>query len=589
MYNRRRTVTTNVPPPPEGVWPRFLAIILFIAFLFLFTWIGIGVWRFWQESHDRSDKLSDLRSATMDIEDLISQVLNITIPNNCTVVVQNFTQPNRYPDDQFLLFDGDDPTAEVQYNASRLGIGQTVFLTSQNVSGTVAYLADIAAQFSTFQDDTFAVINDPDNAKVMMLNVASVSTSTTRTMTIQDANGTIAYLSDIPTFGSVFLDNAFTVIDDVDNSKRMMLNCSLISSSTTRVMTVQNRNGIIAYLSDLVNATGPPFSDSEFMVYADGDPSARTQLNLSSISTSSQIVMTVQNKNGIIAYLADIIQVVEVVVNVSRTFPDPGFEGTSTLTGLGDLTHIELTFCGGGGGGCSPNIIESELGGGGGSGSGVVDFTIIEPNSKFDSFNITLGEGGQNVTDAQGPIKGHRGNTTTVTGVSSTGFFFELNGYGGEGGLCFTGLNSSIRQSGGGGGGNGGPAFFLNGGAAGSLGGVVGSDGTQSTGSFVACGGDRPFDALFKFPWFGGAGGFTAEHGGFNCGVNNTDKGFQGGGAWQGDVASGGPSIFGPSNLNYESNPVIAAPCAGAGYSSGLNSGSSFGGDGQAVIRYYVL
>lgn len=168
-----------------------LATLTFAAFLLLGGLIGVGVWRFVEESRDRTDKLDELRTLEDEIEMLIDQVLNITVPPNCTVFVGNLTQPNMYPDDEFLIFGGADPTKEMQFNATGISTATTQILTIQNVSGVVAYLSDVVGASSVFQDDTFAVQNAADNTKQMMFNIATVSAGTTRTMTIQDASGTI--------------------------------------------------------------------------------------------------------------------------------------------------------------------------------------------------------------------------------------------------------------------------------------------------------------------------------------------------------------------------------------------------------------
>lgn len=581
MFTPRRS-RGRIQPRAEGVWGPVLATFLFLAFLFFFAWMGVGVWRFVKESRDRSDKLDDLRTLTLEIEDEISLVLNLTIDTNCTVVIENATQPNRYPDDEFLVFDGSNPTAQVGFNASNINALSTVILTSQNVSGIVAHLADIVASSSTFQDDTFAVINDADNTKEMNLDLSSVSAGTTRTLSIQPVDGTIAYLADIPTFGSVFQDDEFAVVNFLDNSKRVMLNCSLISSGATRLMAIQDRDGVIAYLSDLVNATGPPFSDLDFAIFAASDLSAKAKFDLALISPGTFVIPSIQDRSGTIAYLSDIPQIVEVVINQTRQFPNNTFEGVSTLSGLGDLTHLELTFCGGGGGTCESN--DSGGAGGGGSGATIVDFFILDPNSKFTHFNITLGDGGGACTNLANR-QGGTGGTTTVTGVSATGFFFDLDAFGGAGGgiAGFSpGGNFTLRSAGGGAGGSGGPGEGTMGGPAGSLGGVNGPRGMTPADSFPTCDPAFPIPNRFRFPWYSGQGGFQGED---SC--PQADSGIQGGRAWRESGSSenaGTPGYFGLPNTATE---TVAGFCAGA-FTTNLGTGDPEGGSGLAVVRYYV-
>lgn len=127
-----------------------LATLTFIAFLLLGGLLGVGIWRFVEESRDRNDKLDELRSLTEDIEDLIDVVLNITVPANCTVFVGNLTQPNMYPDDEFLIFGGMDPTREMQFNATGISTATTQILTIQNTSGVVVRDLTVSNQLLRF-------------------------------------------------------------------------------------------------------------------------------------------------------------------------------------------------------------------------------------------------------------------------------------------------------------------------------------------------------------------------------------------------------------------------------------------------------
>lgn len=427
-----------------------------------------------------------------------------------------------------------------------------------------------------FQDDTFAVQNAADNTKEVMLSVAGVSTGTTQTMTIQDASGTIAYLADLPVFPTTFLDDAFTVINALDNTKEVMLNCSQIATGATRIMTVQDADGTIAYLSDLGNATGPPFADDEFTVFSASAPAAQTELDISGVSANTTIVMTVQNRDGVIAYLSDILQVVEVFVNTTRVFPDVSNEGVSTLSGLGDLSHIEISLCGAGGAGAATS--DEGNGGAGGGGSGFENFFILEPDDKFDTFNVTLGEGGD---PSVGGCIAQAGNDSMIEGVSSTGFYLELIGYGGGGGLSSaTPQCNPIAGFGGpGAGGGGAPNQTLASGGnmpgeAGILGGVIGGEGGSFTG-----GGDGQ-RGPFKLPWRSGGGGGSEFFNGF-------------GADWQGAFASskvgtpsGAASMFGMGG-NQTTSPFTTAFCAGGGTGIfGMDGGP--GGDGAALFRYYI-
>jgi hypothetical protein len=75
------------------------------------------------------------------------------------------------------------------------------------------------------------------------LNVQEYQGSTTRTLTIPDADGTIALVGNEAT---EFADNVFRVKDNSDASKKLAFECSGISGSTTRTMTVPDSDGTIS-------------------------------------------------------------------------------------------------------------------------------------------------------------------------------------------------------------------------------------------------------------------------------------------------------------------------------------------------------
>jgi len=50
-----------------------------------------------------------------------------------------------------------------------------------------------------FADNVFKIFDESDATKIFQFQASGISTATTRTLTVQDSDGTIAYLSDIPT------------------------------------------------------------------------------------------------------------------------------------------------------------------------------------------------------------------------------------------------------------------------------------------------------------------------------------------------------------------------------------------------------
>lgn len=144
---------------------------------------------------------------------------------------------------------------------------------------------------TTFSDLSFDISGFDDPTKLVMFDVGGLSPFTTRTLTIQDASGTIAYLSDIT---GIFLDNSFTIRNAAVPTRQMQWNCAGISAATIRTMTIQNADGVVAYLSDLPTT----FLDSEFAIFGSGDPTKRIEFTAVNISSSSTRTFAFPNLSG---------------------------------------------------------------------------------------------------------------------------------------------------------------------------------------------------------------------------------------------------------------------------------------------------
>lgn len=519
---------------------------------------------------------SDIARANLNIDFLEILIANFTGAPNCTLD-GNTTITSNFSDAAFGIFSALNSTAEFVFELSGLDPSSLITLTIQDASGVVAYLTDIPGIGSVFQDDVFTVQNAAQTSRQIRLFVGGVSGSTTQVMTIQDASGTVAYLSDIAAaFTSVFDDDVFAVQNAIDNTKEVMLFVGNVSASTTIVMTVQDASGTIAYLSDIVGG-GSVFLDSVFGVFDNADPSKLVRLNCSFIMGSTLQTMTVQDADGTIAYLADVPQIIEVFLNTSRSFPDMANEGVSTLAGLGSLSYIEISLCGGGGGGGANT--DGGPGGAGGSGSGHENFKVYDPTTKFTSFNCSIGMGGVGGPPISGNW-GQNGNATSLMGISSADHFLELFGYGGGGGKVGDGFGSG-GSPGGSGGGGGGNADRDTPGIAGIEGGLIGGQGaieaSFATQAPAVAGG-------INLSWRAGGGG--------GGGHGNVPAAWQGGFGFDISVCTdpftgcGASSMFGVGG-----NALTIAnggPCAGGGNNNaGPNGGD--GGDGAVLFRYLIL
>jgi len=177
----------------------------------------------------------------------------------------------------FRVIDSTDNTKQVAFDASAVSGSTTRTLAVPNASDTLAVLA--AAQ--TLTNKTLTLGNNTVSGTLAQFNTAVsdatlVSTTGSETLTNKTivlgnntvsgalANGitattqsasdnstkvaTTAYVDNQVTAGAVneFGDNVFRVKDNSDASKKLAFECSGISGSTTRTMTVPNTDGTIS-------------------------------------------------------------------------------------------------------------------------------------------------------------------------------------------------------------------------------------------------------------------------------------------------------------------------------------------------------
>lgn len=98
------------------------------------------------------------------------------------------------------------------------------------------------------RSDKLIVYDPGDRTKRVGLSAAGVTTGTTRVLTAPDANGVLALLSLIQTWtaAQTFGDSNLLVGDSADLTRIARLECSGITTGTTRTMTVPDSNGTIA-------------------------------------------------------------------------------------------------------------------------------------------------------------------------------------------------------------------------------------------------------------------------------------------------------------------------------------------------------
>ena len=225
-------------------------------------------------------------------------------------------------------------------------------------------------------------INDTSLDHQYVFAVSELTADRTVTLPLLTGNDTFVFEAHTQTLTNKTLDNTntitvqdanLTIQDDGDNTKQAVLECSGITTSTTRTYTFPDASGTFALTTNLVQS----------------------------------------------AYITS-----------DRSFPDVGNEGVSTISAL-NATMILITLWAGGGGGASGST--GTQGGGGGSGSAVVNWPVeVQMLSTLGSttLSVTIGAGG-----AGGTVGGNGSDGSNTTVISQdTDNLISLTAYGGGGG-----------------------------------------------------------------------------------------------------------------------------------------------------------
>ena len=139
----------------------------------------------------------------------------------------------------FRVIDNTDNTKQVAFDASGIATSTTRTLTVPNVSDTLVLLG--ATQ--TLTNKTIAL-----GSNTVTGALANGITATTQSASDNSTKvATTAYVDNQVSAGAVneFADNVFRVKDNSDATKKLAFECSGISGSTTRTLTVPDSNGTI--------------------------------------------------------------------------------------------------------------------------------------------------------------------------------------------------------------------------------------------------------------------------------------------------------------------------------------------------------
>lgn len=163
---------------------------------------------------------------------------------------------------------------------------------------------------TTFPDDTFGVHEPGDSNTIFRFDLGALSDDSmvlaqTVTVTIQDASGELAHLADIPPVTAEFSDLEFVLKDQAGTGKELRFDVSAVTPSTDVVMTVQSTPGIVAYLADMIRAKNI-FLDSEFTIHNALDTDKKFRFDVGTVGTETSRLLAFAAGGGTIALVADV-------------------------------------------------------------------------------------------------------------------------------------------------------------------------------------------------------------------------------------------------------------------------------------------
>lgn len=175
----------------------------------------------------------------------------------------------------------------------------------------------------SFSDATFNVYDNVDNTKVWKVQVSGVTTGTTRTHTVPNANGTFALLSLAQSWSSdqTFGTSGGKLLVAGSSSGSTELKASATASG---VATLQAGTGTLAFLSDITTA----FSDATWTIYNSGDNTRIGALDLGSVTSGNTRTLIWPDANGRIS-LYDVAE----SVTGTKTFGDGALKLSGSSSG----------------------------------------------------------------------------------------------------------------------------------------------------------------------------------------------------------------------------------------------------------------
>lgn len=150
----------------------------------------------------------------------------------------------------------------------------------------------------TLTDSTTFLQDDSDNTKKLQFQLSGITTGTTRTLTAPDVNTTIVGTDATQVLtNKTFTDSSTQFQDDGDNTKQFRFQASGISTATTRTISVPDADITLVGTDTTQTLTNKTLTDSTTFLQDESDNSKKLQFQLSGITTATTRTLTAPDAN----------------------------------------------------------------------------------------------------------------------------------------------------------------------------------------------------------------------------------------------------------------------------------------------------